>query len=152
MGGVSSASLQSEGSIPPVGPPEAEFSNFLRTPGIDSTKSIPCEESIRLWNWLFEALSPWEGIEDFIIVVVICSVWRIDTPIGQHICNTQAIWQLSAGDEKSIPALKIYIFRDMADSILYSIPTQLQKSIPPPPPHPQKKKGGVVGGGVFGGG
>ncbi len=42
----------------------------------------------------------------------------------------QTIWQLLARDEKSIPALKIYIFRDMADSILYLIPH---------PPNPVQK-------------
>jgi hypothetical protein len=33
-----------------------------------------------------------------------------DTPIGQHISNTQTILQLPAEDEKSIPPLNIDIF------------------------------------------
>jgi hypothetical protein len=33
------------------------------------------------------------------------------TPVDQHIANTHTIWQLSAGDEKSIPAVKINIYR-----------------------------------------
>jgi hypothetical protein len=44
----------------------------------------------------------------FLIVVVICWVGK-DAPIGQHISITQTIWQLSAGDKKSIPALEFYI-------------------------------------------
>ncbi len=43
----------------------------------------------------------------FLIVVVTCLVGK-DSPISQHISNTQTIWQLSAGDKKSIPALEIY--------------------------------------------
>ncbi len=54
---------------------------------------------------------------------------RKDTPIGQHISNTQPIWQMLAGDEKSIPALKIYIVWDIADWIPYLIPTRFQESI-----------------------
>jgi hypothetical protein len=70
-----------------------------------------------------------EGNEDFRIVVVICCVWGNDTPIRQNLSNTQKIWQLSEGDEKPIPALKINILWDMADSIPYFVPTQFQKSI-----------------------
>ncbi len=79
-----------------------------------------------------EAQIPCEGIEDFRIVVIICCVWRKNTPIGQHISDTQTIGQLSAGDEKSIPALKINIFWDMADSILYFVPTHFKESLLPP--------------------
>ncbi len=47
-----------------------------------------------------------------------------DTPIDQHISNTQTKWQLSAGDEKSISALKINIYEimgyDQLDSTLGS--------------------------------
>ncbi len=50
-----------------------------------------------------------------------------DTPIGQHISNKQIIWHLSQGDEESIPALKIKILWDMADSIPYLVPTQFQE-------------------------
>jgi hypothetical protein len=51
-----------------------------------------------------------EEIEDFRIVVVMCCVWGKDTIIGQHISNTQTIWQLLwAGDEKVISASKIYM-------------------------------------------
>jgi hypothetical protein len=59
---------------------------------------------------------------------MMCVLWE-DTPIGQHFSNTQTIWQLSAGDEKSIPELKINILWDKANSIPYSVPTQFQESI-----------------------
>ncbi len=49
----------------------------------------------------------------------------------------QTIWQLSAGDEKLIPALKIKILWDMADSIPYLVPTQFQESIFPPKTQPK---------------
>ena len=75
---------------------------------------------------ILEDIVPCEEIEDFRIVVIISCVWGKDTPIGQHISNMQTIWQLSAGDEKSVPALKINIFmwHGRPDSILdsYSIP------------------------------
>jgi hypothetical protein len=48
------------------------------------------------------------------------SVWGKEIPLS----NTITIWQQSAGDEKSIPALKFYILWDMADSIPYLVPTQ----------------------------
>jgi hypothetical protein len=95
---------------------------------IDSPESIPCDKSIQLWNWFLETSSSCEGIEDFRIVVVIWCV-KEDIPFGQPICNTQTILQLSAGDEKSISELKIYILWDMANSIPYSVPTQFQESI-----------------------
>jgi hypothetical protein len=60
-------------------------------------------------------------------------VWGKDTSIGQH---TQTIWQLSAGDEKLIPALIMNILSDMAVSISYLAHTQFQESIPPPPSPP----------------
>jgi hypothetical protein len=47
-------------------------------------------------------------------------------PIGQYFSKTQSIWQLSAGDEYSIPALNLW---DMADSIPYLVPFQFQESI-----------------------
>ncbi len=47
----------------------------------------------------------------------------------------QTIWQLSAGDEKLIPALKIKILWDMADLIPYLVPTQFQESIFPTKPN-----------------
>jgi hypothetical protein len=56
-------------------------------------------------------------------------VWGKDSPIGQHISNVQTIWQLSAGNEKSVPALKINIYVDIADSIPYLVPTQFQELI-----------------------
>ncbi len=177
------------------------FFLLLRIPGIDSTESIPCENSILLWNWFSETSFLCEGIEDFRIVVIIFCVWvkcqgavilymegrplllslwdfvhvsvfctfrayhgscsswvcqelasqlssslagqaeqysMAGPPIkksfpltllqlgrarsrarsilcglwplfGQNISNTQTIWQLSAGDENSVPALKICI-------------------------------------------
>jgi hypothetical protein len=63
---------------------------FLRTQGIDSIESIPSESSFQCGLWHRH-----EENEDF----------RID----QHISYRQAIWWLSAGDKKSIPALKINI-------------------------------------------
>ncbi len=51
--------------------------------------------------------------------------------IGQHISNTQTKCQLSAGDEKSIPALKINILLNTTNSIPYLVPTQFQESIFP---------------------
>jgi hypothetical protein len=49
-----------------------------------------------------------------------------DTPIDENVYNMQTILQLSAGYEKSIPDLRIYIFivHGRLDSILdsYSIP------------------------------
>ncbi len=44
--------------------------------------------------------------------------------IGQDISNMQTKWQLSAGNEKSIPALKINILWDMANSIPFLAPNQ----------------------------
>ncbi len=38
------------------------------------------------------------------------------------------MWQLSAGGQKSIAALKTIILWDMADSIPYLVPTQFQES------------------------
>jgi hypothetical protein len=58
---------------------------------------------------------PNEGIEDFRIVIVICCVWEKETPSDQHNSNTQTSWQLSAGDEKSIPVLT---FNGWLNSIL----------------------------------
>jgi hypothetical protein len=52
-----------------------------------------------------------------------------DNPFEKHISNTQTIWLLIAGDEKSIPALKINILWDMSDFVSYFVPTQLQESI-----------------------
>ncbi len=99
-------------------------------------ESIPCEKLVSLWNRFLETKIPCEGIEDFRIVVVICCVWgyRTYTSIGQHIFNTQTIWQLSAGDYKSIPALKIYILWNTTNSIPYLGPTQFQESIYPQTP------------------
>ncbi len=37
------------------------------------------------------------------------------------------MWQLSTADEKSIPAVKINILRDMTVSIPYLVPTQFQE-------------------------
>jgi hypothetical protein len=53
------------------------------------------------------------------------------SPIGPHIFNMQTIWHWSAGDDKSIPALKMYILWNMVDSIPYLVPTQFQESIFP---------------------
>jgi hypothetical protein len=52
---------------------------------------------------------PCEGTEDCGIVIVKCCVGEKETPNDQQISNTQTIWQLGAGDEKSITvtALKI---------------------------------------------
>ncbi len=52
-----------------------------------------------------------------------------DNPFEKHISNTQTIWPLIAGDEKSFPALKINILWDIPDFILHLVPTQLQESI-----------------------
>jgi hypothetical protein len=41
----------------------------------------------------------------------------------------QTIWQLSTGDEKKIPTVKINILWDKAVSIPYLVPTQFQESI-----------------------
>ncbi len=101
----------------------ARILKLLRTPGIDSSESIPCEKSIPLWNSYLETSIPCEGIEDFWIVVVMCCVWGKDTTIGQHISNTQ-LW---AGDEKAISASKIYILWDMADLIPYLVPAKLAR-------------------------
>ncbi len=51
---------------------------------------------------------PCEGIEDFRIVDVICCVWGKELTIDQHILtrNANNRFQLSAWDEKPIPALK----------------------------------------------
>jgi hypothetical protein len=57
-----------------------------------------------LWNLFLEEAIPWEGITD----LHVCG--GKGHHIGQHISTTQSIsWQLSARDEKSIPALKINI-------------------------------------------
>jgi hypothetical protein len=56
----------------------------------------------------------------------ICCVWAKDTSIGQH---TQTILQLSAGDEKLIPALIMNILSDMAVSIPCLVLTQFQEPI-----------------------
>jgi hypothetical protein len=77
---------------------------------------------------------PCEGIENFRIDIFICVVEK-ETPIAQHISSTQTIWQMLAGDEKSIPALIINIFWDMTYSIPNMAPTQFQVSIPPPITH-----------------
>jgi hypothetical protein len=60
-------------------------------------------------------------------------------PVDKNISNTQTLWQLLEGDEKSIPAIKIYILWDMADSIPYLVPspTQFQESISLPINHPK---------------
>ncbi len=78
---------------------------------------------------ILEDIVPCEEIEDFRIVVSISCLWRKDTPIGQHISNMQTIWQLLAGDEKSIPVLKINILGSMSDSIPHLVPTHFQESI-----------------------
>jgi hypothetical protein len=78
---------------------------------------------------ILEDIVPCEEIEDFRIVVSISCVWGKDTPIGQHISNMQTIWQLLAGDEKSISAFKMNILWVMADSISYLVPTHFQESI-----------------------
>ncbi len=100
---------------------------LLRITVIDSTESPPFEKLIPLWNWFFDALIPCEGIEDseFSLSYVVF-VWGKDTPIDQHISNTQTICQLSAGDEKPIRALKINILWDMVDSIPHLFPTNFQ--------------------------
>jgi hypothetical protein len=54
----------------------------------------------------------------------------------------QTVWQLSAGDEKLILALKINISRDMAETIIYLVPLQFQESIYPH--NPSKKNTGSV--------
>jgi hypothetical protein len=45
------------------------------------------------------------------------------------ICCVNNTTAVSARDEKSIPALKVDIFYDIADSIPYLVPTQIQESI-----------------------
>ncbi len=56
-------------------------------------------------------------------------VWGKETPVGQNIFNVQTICQLSAVDENSIPALKINILYDIAESIPHLVPTQFQELI-----------------------
>ncbi len=51
------------------------------------------------------------------------------SPISQHISKTQTMWQLSAGDEMSIPAFKINILWDVPALIPYLVPTQFQELI-----------------------
>jgi hypothetical protein len=69
---------------------EPEFLNFQGPQAsIPRNRSIPCKR-----------------IEGFRIVIVIGCVSGKVTPTDQHISNMQP-WQLSAGDEKSTPALKI---------------------------------------------
>jgi hypothetical protein len=78
---------------------EPEFLNFQGTQA-----SIPCEKSIPLWNGFVEASIPFEDIEDFRIVIVICCVREKETPNDQHISNTETILQLLAEDGMSISA------------------------------------------------
>ncbi len=54
-------------------------------------------------------------------------MWEKETPINQHISNTQIIWQLLVGYEKSIPALKMNTLWDIANSIPILGPTQFQE-------------------------
>ncbi len=114
----------------------ARIFKLLRTPGIDSTESIPCEKSIMMWNWFWETSIPCEGIEDFrSFVVIICCVWG-RTPL-QYCFRFPTFKQFCScrqGDEKLISAFKNIILWGKADSIPYLVPTQLQKTIPPPPP------------------
>jgi hypothetical protein len=90
-----------------------------------------------------EASIQCEGFEDFKIVVVILRetghtiqyvACEGRTPLlDKTFPIMETIWQLSLGDEMSIPALKINILWDMADSIPYLVPTQLQELILPSP-------------------
>jgi hypothetical protein len=50
------------------------------------------------------------------------------TPLRIPLMNPTQL-SVSAGGEKTIPALKIYILRDMADSIPYFVPSLFQESI-----------------------
>ncbi len=88
-----------------------QFQRIISLWGINSILKFILGDVHSLWrNWRFQNYR-------------LCCVWGKDTPIGhQHISNMQTIWKLSAGDEKSIPALKINISCDMADSIPHSFP------------------------------
>ncbi len=54
---------------------------------------------------------------------MLCVGWGKDIPVVQNTSNTQ----LSARDEKSIPASKIYIFGDKTDSIPCLVSTKFQE-------------------------
>ena len=59
--------------------------------------------------------------------IYIYCVWMKDIPIEQHISNTQTIRQLSAGDKKSILALKLIFMEHVRLNLnSYLIPTQFQ--------------------------
>jgi hypothetical protein len=91
-----------------------------------------------------EASIPCEGIKDCRIVDVICCVMCKETSIGQHISKLQTIWQLLAGEEKSIPTFKINLLWDMADSIPYLdiwFLIYFRNRILPPPPNTSKNTG-----------
>ncbi len=62
--------------------PRARSFKLLRSPGIDSTESIPCEKSFPMWNWFLKSSIQCEGIEYISrVVVVICG--------GQHFLTRQ---------------------------------------------------------------
>ncbi len=75
---------------------------------MNSLKEINSLEKLILGD--IDSMSPSEGIEDFrtFVVLLLCVEGRTP-PVGQHISKTQTICQLSEGDEKSIPAVKINI-------------------------------------------
>ncbi len=86
--------------------PRALIFKLLRTPGIDSLESVRCDISILLSvvELILWGIGSMWRIEDFRIAVVIQYVvsclWK-GTLIGQHISNTQTIWQLLQQQMKS---------------------------------------------------
>jgi hypothetical protein len=62
-------------------------------------------------------------------------------PTDQHISNNQTTWQLSAGDEKTIPAKKSYILWDIAYSIPYLHGSYSIPGIDFSPQYPSKNVG-----------
>jgi hypothetical protein len=62
-------------------------------------------------------------ISELSLSYVVCG--RRLSLLVNRVSDTQTIWQLSAGDEKLIPALKMNILWDTAGSIPYLVPTQI---------------------------
>ncbi len=87
----------------------ARIFKLLRTPGIDSTESIPVRNQFcyEIYSWRQRFHVKELKVSELSSSYVVCGRRH---SYGQHIFNPQTIWQLWAGVEKSISALKIKFF------------------------------------------
>jgi hypothetical protein len=86
---------------------EPEYFKHSRTPGIDSTESVPCVNLVKELK-----------ISELPLAYVVC--WGRTPLLVNNLSSTQTIWQLLTRDG-------MITLWDMADSIPYLVPSLFQE-------------------------